>query len=995
MSELTTELESLLAGLNEPQRDAVTFGEGPQLILAGAGSGKTRVLTHRIAYLLATGVAKPNEILAITFTNKAASEMRDRAELLVGRQVRAMWVMTFHSACARMLRAEAQRLGYTRQFTIYDTADSRRLIKRCLDEHGIDPKRFTPASIGSQISDAKNKLRDADAYAQMVGSFFEQTVADVYRSYERELHRMNAMDFDDLLVRSVNVLELFPEVRERYANGFRHVMVDEYQDTNHVQYRWLQLLAGGADGEGVGHRNLMVVGDDAQCLVEGTAVRMADGSERPIEQVRVGDQVLSGYGSGDFRAAEVRRVHCSERNDGIAITMRSGRRLVSTAEHVHFAGYQLGRTPQLDQPHFQAGTYTKTDVRRRRLAISLCGDRRGRRPMHRIALFGYDEGGRQDLERIGLSVRPARRGSDGWRFETACTDMATIEQTARQIADTLGDVAIRPTARLGHNRDGLAANSLPFTPASSVRPGMVMFDQEGGYDIVESVERVALDRPVYDLDIAGTHNFVAGGLVTHNSIYGFRGADIANILNFEDTFQDAHVVKLEQNYRSTQTILDAANAVIRNNRGQKPKSLWTELGTGDPIKIRELDDEHAEARFVTGEIQRLVDGGASRSEVAVFYRTNSQSRVLEDTLVRAEIAYQVIGGTKFYDRAEIKDAIAYLTVLANPQDVGAFTRIVNSPRRGIGATSISRVLAYANTSGETVWELAAAPEMVPGLGAAAIKALRRFMGTMEPLRERLEGGATISNLLQDALRETGYLEALENERTIEAQGRLENLEELVNVAVEYDTAANGDGTLAEFLQQVALVADVDSRTDDEGLVTLMTLHNAKGLEYPIVFMIGCEEGVFPHSRALDEGGLEEERRLCYVGITRAERDLYLTSARTRTVFGARSFGAPSRFIGEIPEDLTDREQMVTRGFGSYRARATSWSSPGSGSGGGWEASEASERSAAAYRLGDDVTHAAFGEGVVTGVEPGGIVVIRFRDRSERKLVADLAPISKR
>ena len=342
-------------------------------------------------------------------------------------------------------------------------------------------------------------------------------------------------------------------------------------------------------------------------------------------------------------------------------------------------------------------------------------------------------------------------------------------------------------------------------------------------------------------------------------------------------------------------------------------------------------------------------------------------------------------------------------MLVNPQDVGAFTRIVNSPRRGIGATSISRLLAYANTSGETVWELAAAPEEVPGLGAAAIKALRRFMGTMEPLRERLEGGATISSLLQEVLRETGYLEALENERTIEAQGRIENLEELVNVAVEYDTGADSDGTLAEFLQQVALVADADARTDDDGLVTLMTLHNAKGLEYPIVFMIGCEEGVFPHSRALDEGGLEEERRLCYVGITRAERDLYLTSARTRTVFGARSFGAPSRFVGEIPEELTDRDRQAPRGFSAYRARATSWSSGGGagspgagGSGGGWAASAESERSAAAYRLGDDVVHAAFGEGVVTGVEPGGIVVIRFRtDRSERKLVADLAPISKR
>jgi DNA helicase-2/ATP-dependent DNA helicase PcrA len=732
MAELTSDLEALLSGLNEPQREAVTHGPGPQLILAGAGSGKTRVLTHRIAYLVATDAAKPNEILAITFTNKAAGEMRDRAELLVGRRVRAMWVMTFHAACARMLRAEAARLGYTRQFTIYDTADSRRLIKRCLDELGVDPKRFTPGSIHSQISDAKNKLRDADAYAQMVGSFFEQTVADVYRSYERELHRMNAMDFDDLLVRAVNVLELFPEVRERYANGFRHVLVDEYQDTNHAQYRWLQLLTAE-------HRNIMVVGDDAQ------------------------------------------------------------------------------------------------------------------------------------------------------------------------------------------------------------------------------------------------------------SIYGFRGADITNILEFEDAYPDAHVVKLEQNYRSTQTILDAANAVIRNNRGQKPKSLWSDLGQGDPIKVRELDDEHAEARYVTGEIQRMVDEGTSRAEVAVFYRTNSQSRVLEDTLVRAEIGYQVIGGTKFYDRAEIKDAIAYLTVLVNPQDIGSFTRIVNSPRRGIGNTTVSRLLSHSNTTGETVWELAAAPEDVPGLGAAAIKSLRRFMGTMEVLAERAQGGAQISVLLKEMLSETGYLEALENERTIEAQGRIENLEELVNVAVEYDGGTE-EPSLEEFLQAIALVADADTREDDEGLVTLMTLHNAKGLEYPIVFMIGCEEGVFPHSRALDEGGLEEERRLCYVGITRAERDLYLTSARTRTVFGARSFGAPSRFISEIPAELTDREVQAPRAFGGIRARVTSWGSPG----GGADLPSRDEPPPPAFRLGDDVVHAAFGEGVVTGLEPGGIVVIRFsQSGSERKLVADLAPISKR
>ncbi|MGH2896639.1 MAG: 3'-5' exonuclease, partial [Solirubrobacteraceae bacterium] len=650
--------------------------------------------------------------------------------------------------------------------------------------------------------------------------------------------------------------------------------------------------------------------------------------------------------------------HRSERADGIAITMRSGRRLVSTPEHTHFAGYLWG-------------SWEKMPVREAispKIHVTLCHGQRGRVPTHAIRVSDPDGGG----------------------FEGSTATMAVVADAVRQVTAQAGGAEIHASARLGR-----AGDALPFTPASSVRRGMAMFDEKGGYDVVGSVERVTLDRPVYDLDIAHTHNFVAGGIVTHNSIYGFRGADIMNILEFEDAYPDAHVVKLEQNYRSTQTILDAANAVIRNNRGQKPKSLWSELGQGDPLKVRELDDEHAEARYVTGEIQRMVDEGTSRAEIAVFYRTNSQSRVLEDTLVRAEIAYQVIGGTKFYDRAEIKDAIAYLTVLVNPQDIGAFTRIINSPRRGIGNTTVSRLLSHANTTGETVWELAAAPEDVPGLGAAAIKSLRRFMGTMEVLAERAQANAEISVLLKEMLSETGYLEALENERTIEAQGRIENLEELVNVAVEYDGGTE-EPSLEEFLQAIALVADADTREDDEGLVTLMTLHNAKGLEYPIVFMIGCEEGVFPHSRALDEGGLEEERRLCYVGITRAERDLYLTSARTRTVFGARNFGAPSRFISEIPADLTDREVQAPRAFGGMRARVTSWASPGNAVPSTRDLPSPDQPPPPAFRLGDDVVHAAFGEGVVTGVEPGGIVVIRFSsDRSERKLVADLAPISKR
>src|SRR3954467_15931057 len=642
-------IDALLEGLNPPQREAVLHGEGPLLILAGAGSGKTRVLTHRIAYLLRTGQARASEILAITFTNKAASEMRERVELLVGRATRAMWVMTFHAACARMLRADADRLGYTRQFTIYDGADSRRLIKKCLDDLSVDPKRFTPRAMQSQISDAKDKLRSAEDYRELVGSYFEQTVADVYAHYERELHRMNAMDFDDLLFRAVNLLELFQEVRDRYAGAFRWVMVDEYQDTNHAQYRWLQLLTEE-------HRNLAVVGDDAQ------------------------------------------------------------------------------------------------------------------------------------------------------------------------------------------------------------------------------------------------------------SIYHFRGADIRNILDFQDFYVDATVVKLEQNYRSTQTILDAANGVIANNRGQMTKHLWTDVGEGDPVRVRELADEHAEARFVTAEIERMVDEGVSRAEIAVFYRTNAQSRVLEDMLVRAQIGYQVIGGTKFYERAEIRDLTAYLTFLVNPQDPSAFTRIANSPRRGLGQTSLSRVLSHADTMGIPVWEAAAEPSSVPGLGTAAQKALGRFMSTMERLRERVEGEAPVGDLLSEVLSETGYTDALEAERTIEAQGRIENLEELVRVAREYDATAE-EGSLEEFLQQIALLADADTRADDEGLVTLMTMHNAKGLEYPIVFMIGMEDGVFPHSRAMDEGTLEEERRLAYVGITRAMRDLTLTYARRRNSFGgAESFGVRSRFIDEIPRELTDQPE---------------------------------------------------------------------------------------
>jgi DNA helicase II / ATP-dependent DNA helicase PcrA len=729
--------ERLLAGLNGPQREAVEHGEGPLLVLAGAGSGKTRVLTHRIAYLLATGAARPGEILAITFTNKAAAEMRERVGQLIGRSVRAMWVTTFHSACARMLRVDAERLGYSKSFTIYDQADSLRMLKRCLTELGVDPKRFPPRAVQAKISGAKNQLIDSDSYNESAHAEFEEIVAEAFPLYEKRMREANAMDFDDLLVRTVNVIELFPEVRERWRRTFRHVLVDEYQDTNHAQYRLLQLLAGE-------HKNLMVVGDDAQ------------------------------------------------------------------------------------------------------------------------------------------------------------------------------------------------------------------------------------------------------------SIYGFRHADVRNILDFEKDFDDVEIVKLEQNYRSTQTILSAANAVIERNREGLRKELWSEGDEGEQVQLNELRDEHEEARWVAGEIARLEEEeGVARSQVAVFYRTNAMSRVLEDTLQRFDVSYQVIGGTKFYERAEVKDAIAYLSLLVNPADLVSFTRVVNSPRRGIGNTTQARIASHVNTTGLPVWEVIERAEEVPGLSGAAIKSLGRFYETMAALRERADEGGPVATLLEAVLHESGYLEALAAERTIEAEGRAENLETLIGGAAEFDIEREREGEseispLEEYLQQISLYSEQDGLAADGELVTLMTLHNAKGLEYDTVFIVGCEEGAFPHMRALEEGGEEEERRLCYVGITRARQRLYMTWARERRLFGRAEHNLPSRFVDELPHELTQRHSTAARSLG------TSWSNSVANDVTPAQAQPVDPGTALELQTGDDVVHASFGDGVVTGVEPGGVVIVRFSgDGTERKLMADYAPIRRR
>jgi DNA helicase-2/ATP-dependent DNA helicase PcrA len=693
--------------------------EGPVLVVAGAGSGKTRVLTRRIAHLLAAVGVKPSEILAITFTNKAAAEMRERVEKLVGPPARGCWVMTFHAACGRILRREAPRLGYRTNFTIYDGADQLRLVKQCLEELDRDPKRFTPRGIHSQISNAKNQLVGPADYASRVASFYDQTVADVYELYQRRLFAANAVDFDDMLYLTVDVLERFPEAREKWQSAFRYVLVDEYQDTNHAQYRFLQLLAEK-------HTNVFAVGDPDQ------------------------------------------------------------------------------------------------------------------------------------------------------------------------------------------------------------------------------------------------------------SIYAFRGADIRNVLEFERDFPGARTIALEQNYRSTNSILEAANGVIRQNRERKEKNLWSELGEGEPVRAIEVEDEHAEARFVAAEIAALVEQGYSGSEVAVFYRTNAQSRVLEDVLVRQGVAYQVIGGPRFYERAEIKDLVAYLQVIDNPYDVLSLLRIANRPRRGIGDSTLARLTTFADQAEMSLWEAMDRCEAA-GVGTAPAKAVASFRTLVQSLMSAADELA-VPELIERVLEQSGYVESLEAERTIEAQGRIENLQELVSLAREWLEGA-ADPTLSSFLQEVSLYSDQDSIRGDGSLVTLMTLHNAKGLEFRAVYLIGLEEGIFPHSRSIEEQGIEEERRLCYVGMTRAMERLTLTHAASRMLYGGRSYNLPSRFLDELPDRWVERDRLRPGSWSNYGAPRGSQITP--------------RDDVPDLSTGDSVRHGTLGEGVVTRLEPGGVAVFRFAsDGSERRLMLEYAPLEK-
>lgn len=735
-------------GLNPQQAEAVINTEGPMLIMAGAGSGKTKVLTCRVANLLQKGV-RPYRILAITFTNKAAAEMRERVNNMSGPAAKDVWLFTFHAFCARFLRMEIDKLpGYGGNFAIYDTADSQNLIKQILKEMNLDDKRFQPSGILSRISNAKNALQDAAAFARQAGDFYEQKVADIYSRYEQKLQLNNALDFDDLLMLSIKLLQENKEVREKYQDRFDYLLVDEYQDTNHAQYLLTKFLAAK-------HRNICVVGDADQ------------------------------------------------------------------------------------------------------------------------------------------------------------------------------------------------------------------------------------------------------------SIYGWRGADIQNILDFEKDYPDAKVIKLEQNYRSTQIILDAANAVIENNTGRKPKNLWTENKSGADIIYFQAVDERDEARFVIEQLQNLQRTENKKlGDMAILYRTNTQSRIFEEMLIKSGISYNMVGGLKFYERKEIKDIIAYLRVIFNPADSLSLLRIINVPKRGIGDASLAKIQAYAAANNVSLFEAVSNAAAIDGLSSRFVSKLDDLAGIIFELMN-LAGEAPVEDLIDRVLRDTGYLEELENERTPQAQSRIDNLHELISVAQEF-AASEEENNLENFLAHVALVSDIDDTELGEDAITLMTLHSSKGLEFPVVFLVGMEEGLFPHARTLmDETEIEEERRLCYVGITRAKEKLFLSSTKMRTIYGNTVTYPPSRFLQEIPTRLVktikrqerfsalENFKQVSEKYSARPQKPASTFNPHSFM--PQKPVAAAGGTGTRFNTGDRVSHSKWGEGMVVSVKDspdGQEVKVAFAGAGVRSLLTKYAVLKK-
>ena len=1016
----------ILQSLNSMQREAVEQTEGALLILAGAGSGKTRVITVRIAYLISAKNVPPYNILAVTFTNKAAGEMRERVtELLKGQKLQsAPLISTFHSLCVRILRQDIEKLqeGYNKSFTIYDTNDSQKVIKACIKDLGLDAKQLAPRYVQTAISSSKNHGEDYEMFASKVEYTDEKraSVARVFKMYEERLNNANALDFDDLLIKTVKLLRKVPEVREKYNNKFKYIMVDEYQDTNSLQFALIKYLTEK-------QQNICVVGDDAQCLPIGTKVLTPNGYQN-IENLNVSDEVQTAGGHSRVLTSEIERVKPNfYEGKLIQITTETGKILRATPNHIlygkvnplpekyfvylmyredkgfhiglsvgernsgerrknilglqvrsnqemadkmwvlrvcdskseaafyevlysnrygiptmifHLVGrYGMSFTQELidrlfeeidtgkrakklfsdmnlfyKYPHFRP----KSRIEANRFILNLIkfgdGGTSQNCPWggHRLQFGTTERSFRPKFEAAGLPCREG--GKRIWRMETARTSYADASDVANQILQIDSRIDLQKKASLVKNKKAF----FEF-PISHFHVGMSIAVYENGEiieEIISDVQTFNYKGEVFDLDVKNTHNFIAEDFVAHNSIYGFRGADIGNILSFEEHYPNAKVIMLEQNYRSTQTILDVADAIIKNNLGRKDKKLWTENAGGEKIFYYQAFDADEEARFTASRIvnhQRV----NRRDKIAILYRTNAQSRVFEDALRRVRVDYNIVGGFSFYERAEVKDTIAYLKLALNPFDDIAFLRVVNTPTRGLGKSSLDELQFRAKDFGVSLWEALAIVtdekyEQPLNLTPRAINSLKKFKKIIENLavkaNEQTQTDKPVTEVVISAIEDTGYGNMLRMENSDDSNSRLENLEELVNAAVDYDKQeANG---LRDFIDHAALSSATDKFDSNAG-VTLMTVHAAKGLEFPIVFLAGLEDGIFPHARSInDPNELEEERRLAYVAITRAEKILYVTHSTRRRVYGSEMASEPSQFLNELPLDMI---QDLSRG----------------------------------------------------------------------------------
>ncbi|MFA7253732.1 MAG: UvrD-helicase domain-containing protein [Patescibacteria group bacterium] len=1094
-------MNDLLQNLNEPQRQAVLNTEGPVLVLAGAGSGKTKALTHRIAYLIREKHISPYNILAVTFTNKAAAEIAARVQQLLGnsnfqnpisnqfpksndQKYKLPWAGTFHSVCVRILRREADYVGFSRSFTIYDENDKLSVIKRLQKDLGVDPKHYNPNSIGYFISGAKNELIDAKEYKKYTNSPFEQITAKIYERYEKYMHEVNALDFDDLIMQCVVLFQNNPQILEKYQNLFKYILIDEYQDTNQAQYIWAKLLASK-------HNNIMVVGDDYQCLVPNTDIYIDQETFLPIKALDKGNLVMAASGWGSICPDLVQKIHKTKYSGYlIRVKTKGGRILELTPNHKLFAnlqskpslysvylmfrqdkGYRIGITqgvrskkdqivsglmvrinqergdriwllqscktlgdamyleqfyafkygipttifedsgkkavysqekidslyqniPTVERalklaldidldlafPHYQPQAVIKNGKGRKLVNLVMFGENRKfeNRPWHahRICLNTTDINLKDKL----TGLYPIRNGQRGtWRVETSRKDYDQAVAYAEGLFSYDDELLLNQRARL------LSDKSFNVLPAKNLRIGMVVPVLKGSNldeDEIIAIEKFDYAGDLYDLDIANLHNYIANGMVVHNSIYSWRGANFRNILNFEKDYKNAVVIKLEQNYRSTKTILEAANDVIKFNENKTDKKLWTENDTGRAISVYEAMNEKDEAEFVAMEVKSSVEsrrskvGGnftsnlkpqtSSYFDFAVLYRTNAQSRAVEEAFLRFKIPYKVVGGMRFYERKEIKDIISFLRLINNQMDLEALTRAVSCMPRGIGDKTIDKIREYISANfvissgvlgAERSFDL---PKISPtsstrGRNDNLFLVLSRndafpskvtdFFKLLYEFYKLYELSTPLDQLILKIAEKTGYRKYLQD-GTPEGEGRWENVLELSTVAAQVEAQItnyqlpittqipssnsqdldidhsleienykiensesgfeNETTPLEKFLEQVSLVQDTDSLSGEAGVVTLMTLHSAKGLEFKTVFIVGVEEGLFPHSRALmDNSEMEEERRLAYVGITRAKELLYLLYATERNLYGRLQWNEKSRFIENIPEHLLD------------------------------------------------------------------------------------------